>query len=863
MSPGRLDQEPAHGRARLVAQADGYADYVAQGRVPGHHRSRRGQQRGAQASGLGSGGRPQQPGAWRSAGPASHQRSIRSAISILLIVPLLSLVALYIYSAYATVGEAIARQDETTLNNDLGLPIEGLSTALSAERTDALLYLANPRALMAVPGHAATPLATLQAAETATDAAAAAFGTANAKASGLEQSYEKPLAANVAAQLDTLPAIRQKIMTGKIPLLQAFGDYNAIINTEPPFGLALADPGAPLLLFAQANAVLEEGEAAGSISEQATLVAAFAAAGTMTPQDHLVFAQIVADEKQAEAAGTPAIDWQESPDPYPAFWNTALFRSFAKVQTAIDSAGPGPLPAADLLGWQQVSTPVLEQEAAVENQARVGITASQTHQGKVILLQLVLVGGIGLAAVAISTWLLLRFGNRITRELTGLRGAARTLAGERLPGVVARLRAGEDLDVNAEAPPLALRTRTREVTETAEAFSAVQHTAVQTAVDQAALRKSVANVFRSLARRNQSLLQRQLKMLDGMERDTHDPDRLSQLFQLDHLTTRMRRQAEGLIILSGAAPGRGWRQPVPVVEVLRGAISEIEDYARVDLLTDSPDFVEGTGVADVTHLLAEMIENAVMYSPPNARVQVSGSRAASGYVVEIEDRGLGIPPGDRATLNERLASPPEFDLADSDQLGLFVVSRLASRYGIRVSLRESGYGGTTAIVLLPASLVVSEDQIAMQSRQGHPPTPNGPGRSAIVAGSAADALTGRRSGADSKPVPLPGGPGGPGAPREFGGSEGWGGSRGGFADARGGGPGTQPPASTAGGLPRRAKMASLAPQLREDRPNTPRGPLSDKSPEQARALLSSIQKGLRTGRDTAVGDDSVSGGDAR
>ena len=219
----------------------------------------------------------------------------------------------------------------------------------------------------------------------------------------------------------------------------------------------------------------------------------------------------------------------------------------------------------------------------------------------------------------------------------------RALADERLPGVVSRLRQGEDVDVDAEAPPLALRTRTREVTETADAFSAVQRTAVEAAVGQAQLRKGVSNVFRSLARRNQSLLQRQLKMLDEMERGTDDPEALAQLFRLDHLTTRMRRQAEGLIILSGAAPGRGWRQPVPVVEVLRGAIGEIEDYARVDMVTDSRDFVPGAAVADVTHLLAELIENAVLYSPPSTRVQVRGGRVANGYVVEIEDRGLGIP----------------------------------------------------------------------------------------------------------------------------------------------------------------------------------------------------------------------------
>ena len=192
-----------------------------------------------------------------------------------------------------------------------------------------------------------------------------------------------------------------------------------------------------------------------------------------------------------------------------------------------------------------------------------------------------------------------------------------------------------------------------------------------------------------------------------MERRTEDPDTLAQLFRLDHLTTRMRRQSEGLIILSGAAPGRRWNKPVPVIEVLRGATGEIEDYVRVDLVAESDDLVAGTAVADLTHLLAELIENAVLYSPPNTRVQVkTGWGGASGFIVEIDDRGLGIPAATMDELNRRLPQPPEFNLADSDQLGLLVVSRLAERHGIKVTLRASPYGGVAAIVLIPKELVV-------------------------------------------------------------------------------------------------------------------------------------------------------------
>jgi hypothetical protein len=188
---------------------------------------------------------------------------------------------------------------------------------------------------------------------------------------------------------------------------------------------------------------------------------------------------------------------------------------------------------------------------------------------------------------------------------------------------------------------------------------------------------------------------------------------VAELFRLDHLTTRMRRHAEGLIILSGATPGRGWRDPVPVVDVLRAAVAEVEDYVRVDVVSESEDLVAGNAVNDVIHLVAELIENATVFSPPNTRVEVRADRVGVGLVAEIEDRGLGLDADDMDDINRRLASPPEFDLADSDQLGLFVVSRLAARHHIKVSLRPSPYGGITAVVLLPFGVMVREEDAGL------------------------------------------------------------------------------------------------------------------------------------------------------
>ncbi len=250
-------------------------------------------------------------------------------------------------------------------------------------------------------------------------------------------------------------------------------------------------------------------------------------------------------------------------------------------------------------------------------------------------------------------------------------------------------------------------------------FDLVRQTAIRSAVDEARLRRGLNDVFRSLARRSQSLLHRQLTLLDQMERRASDPEALDDLFRLDHLTTRMRRHAEGLVILAGAAPSRGWNTPVRMVDVMRGAIAEVEDYARVAVATQSQATLSGPAVADVIHLLAELIENATTLSPPYTSVRVTGDAAAHGFAIEVEDRGLGMSPERQAEFNERLARPPEFNPADSEQLGLFVVGQLARRHGIQVTLKTSPYGGITAVVLIPQDLVVTETAFRAE-RPGEP-----------------------------------------------------------------------------------------------------------------------------------------------
>jgi anti-sigma regulatory factor (Ser/Thr protein kinase) len=258
--------------------------------------------------------------------------------------------------------------------------------------------------------------------------------------------------------------------------------------------------------------------------------------------------------------------------------------------------------------------------------------------------------------------------------------------------------------------------KTAEVTSVAAAIARLNRAAVTSAVAEASLRHGYRQILVSLGRRNQSLLHRQLRIIDGLEQQASDPTALADLFTLDHLTTRMRRHAESLTILSGAASGRSWSGPVPVIDVMRAAAAEVEDYTRVTVITDSDEAIGATAVTDMIHLLAELIENATLFSPSSTRVEVRAERVANGFAIEVEDRGLGIPPDQLIQINAQLTSPPDFDLADADRLGLFVAGRLAARHGVHVALAPSAYRGIKAVVVMPESIMATPARPGAETR---------------------------------------------------------------------------------------------------------------------------------------------------
>ncbi|MGJ6968222.1 sensor histidine kinase [Streptosporangium sp. G11] len=495
--------------------------------------------------------------------------------------------------------------------------------------------------------------------------------------------------------LDRLTEIRSGVDTRTETRLRILDAYSGIIAAAFD-AYEKIRISSDVELTDQTRAVVMVGRSREMLSQEAALISGAVVEGAMSPGERARFGQLVTGRRLLYSLGFDQFD-AEFQSLYTPLRGSADYSSFERIEDAVTaSAVPEP-------PWAGIATRLSDDFDKRAGDVSRRISERSMPLARDIMLRIGLAGGLGLVAVGLSVFVSVRFGRRLAGELVGLQQAALDLAGKRLPDVVRRLRRGED--VRSEAPEIKVGSTT-EVAGVAEAFSSVQRTAVEAAVGQAQMRKGVNKVFVNLARRSQSLLYRQLTMLEAMQRRAGDPATLEDLFGLDHLTTRMRRHSEGLIILSGAAPGRGWRNPVTIYDVVRAAVEEVEDYPRVTIGVPHGPSVIGAVATDVIHLVAELVENAAMFSPPHTFVRVHGDMVARGYAIEVEDRGLGLSPEETARLNALLADPPEFDLADSDRLGLFVVAQLAIRHGIRVSLRPSPFGGTTAIVMLPSELVV-------------------------------------------------------------------------------------------------------------------------------------------------------------
>ncbi|MEU9470062.1 nitrate- and nitrite sensing domain-containing protein [Streptomyces avermitilis] len=625
-------------------------------------------------------------------------KSIRRKIVALLLVPLLSLTAIWGFATVLTGRAAQSLFSVSYIVEKAAYPTEDTVHVLQQERRQTLVYLADPRASDA--------LSALRRSRAATDEAVANIRE-NAKDEELREEMGEATAERLTSILDALDGIdslRRSVGDGTVNRSQALDLYNRLV--DPCYAL-LANLHAldNVEMDKQGRALVNVSRANELLSREDALLGSALVAGRITRDEIRDVSDLVAQRSLMYDVSLPLLPSSER-ERFARYWKNADTAPLRVAEQSVINASPGTPSGVSAKTWDHAAGQVLDQLGEMSTQA------SDRYQDRVrpvavgVIAKAAVAGVLGLIALLVSLIMSVRIGRSLIRDLRRLRLDAHEASGVRLPSVMRRLSAGEQVDVETEVPRLEYDKN--EIGEVGQALNTLQRAAVEAAVKQAELREGVSEVFVNLARRSQVLLHKQLTLLDTMERRTEDTDELADLFRLDHLTTRMRRHAEGLVILSGAAPSRQWRKPIQLMDVVRAAVAEVEDYERIEVRRLPRVAITGPAVADLTHLVAELLENATVFSPPHTAVQVIGERVANGFTLEIHDRGLGMAAEALLDANLRLAETPEFELSDTDRLGLFVVSRLAQRQNVRVSLQPSPYGGTTAVVFIPDALLTDD-----------------------------------------------------------------------------------------------------------------------------------------------------------
>ncbi|MEB8341143.1 sensor histidine kinase [Streptomyces endophyticus] len=782
-------------------------------------------------------------------------RTVRAKIVCLLMVPVVSLLALWAFATVSTAQDVARLRQLQRVDETVRAPVGAAVAALQAERTAAVSYATEPTADRrdGLTRRAATTDRAVSALRIGKDGTVADGADLPRAVAGRLDSFVK--------NVEHLRSVRKAVQERRTGWDDAYGQYTRTVDSA--FAVSGSLTGIQdSELGSDARVLLEFGRSGEMLARENAVLVGARLAGSLDGERLRLFTGAVGTRENL--IGTAASDLR---GPERASWKRlAAGTAYGNVRavedrTLIAEPGEKALAAASADSWNTAYATVQDRLRAIETDAARGAAVRADPLTRGLLSPAGAAVLLGLVAVAASLVISVRIGRGLVVELVSLRNTALEIARRKLPDTMRRLRAGEEIDVAAEAPqgPPA----EDETGQVSEALTTVHRAALYAAAERAELASGISGVFVNLARRSQVLVHRQLGLLDRMERRAEDPNELSDLFRLDHLTTRMRRHAESLIILSGAAPGRAWRQPVPLTNVVRAAVSEIEDYARVEVRHLSAAQVSGGGVADVTHLVAELVENAAQFSPPHTKVRVSGEPVGNGYAIEIEDRGLGMGKESLAEANQRIGHSEALDLFDSDQLGLFVVSRLAKRHDIKVHLRTSPYGGTTAVVLLPTPLLHKDGEVGPSAHDAHRLSKE-ERRYARVPEPEAGSMN------DSHSVPAP-------APRPA------------LAPSAEPESPRHPPGVTAlrlrtspepahpehpehtgddtappsDGLPRRVRQASLAPQLRE-RPTEPVPPArvpapDERTPEQVRARMASFRDGWARGGGRPPGPDTHEG----
>ncbi|MGC4838845.1 nitrate- and nitrite sensing domain-containing protein [Micromonospora vinacea] len=648
--------------------------------------------------------------------PRLRDARIRSKLALILVVPVAAVIALATVRLIS-VGEGAFDATRARSLTALSIDVSALTQDLQAERMAAAAYLANPQ----------QPADAYNLRVRQTQQQVDQYRTERGRIGEVPAALRDRLAA-IDDHLATLDGTRQEVLDRRqMAVAEAVLRYGVILTDLVSYGDGLAQLPGDESLADSRRAVSAFARAKASVAEEEAVAFTALSAGQLDSEQFSSFVATLTGQQEALVAFSLAADPVQRALVDSTVSGDAVGLADRVATDITRSVGQRPLVTAqdataaigavnDLMRWAEIQ--LQDRLLQQADQARSDVIRQAVVESTLVLLTLII--AVSLAVVLARS---------LNHSLRRLREGALSVANHDLPDAVQRLQnmgsvgdGGVDEIVRQVRDPIQLNTRD-EVGQVALAFNVVHREAVRVAAEQAALRTSVSAMFLNLARRSQTLVDRMIGELDAIERGEEDPKRLAQLFELDHLATRMRRNDENLLVLAGADSAVPRRDDALVVDVLRAAQSEVELYNRIEFGTVDTDIsVSAHAVNDVVRLVAELLDNATRFSPPNTTVVADGRRIRDYVLIQIEDRGLGLTDEQLDSLNRRLAAPPSVDVAAFRLMGLAVVSRLASRYGIRVELRRNVEGGTVAQVTLPAATVLlptnrGREQVLTRPRQ--------------------------------------------------------------------------------------------------------------------------------------------------
>ncbi|MFD3582666.1 nitrate- and nitrite sensing domain-containing protein [Streptomyces sp. NPDC058683] len=622
--------------------------------------------------------------------------SLRTTLLILALVPTIAMIALWATNSAQLYGNWKSINDRNNAGKRLGQPIALVFYQLQAERQLSAAALADPDA---DPSGLAKQRALTDRSVQSLEALSGSVP------SGLTRNFQQ-----LERGLERLPGYRSAVDKRDATQEQMFDSYTGVIASDMQVFEEFTNVGIGDVTVLT-KPVLDAQWGQEMLARESAIFTAGTASGHLTSAQRFQIAEVIGAQQHIyEDKVVPRL-----PGTYAKTYQGVLSGAAWKQKTGIEQkalnaetpGADGRTPVSAQLGkeWQQSYSsiaPQLLQASGAYSEYLVSATNDKLGD---MMTDLVVDSTVGAAAVLLVFLVSMRLTGVLRRRILGLRSAALELQ-TKLPDMVERLRQGETVDTDAELPEI--RYGNDELGMLGQALNQARSSALETAVRQVEQYRGFERLLQRIARRTQLLIGMQMKRLSTMQRQHEDPEVLEGLFDVDHLAARLRRYEENLVILGGGQPQRRWRNPVLLLDLLRSAQGEVQDYRRIRIDTEDEIWLSERAVGPMVHVLAELMENAVSFSKPPTPVEVSASRVGRGVAVEIEDRGMGMDPEQYAEANRLMADPPRMDVmsrADDARLGLYVVARLSANLGLNVELRPSSFGGTRVVVLVPAELI--------------------------------------------------------------------------------------------------------------------------------------------------------------